>query len=85
MFRLTIHDKPILSNVEKLGDRQLAMWLGQAAGGILHFTTYNYQNLNNGAGLTNVIYNVNHRNRHLAWHFVYYGYSRTERKIRGFV
>ena len=61
------------------------MWLGQAAGGVLHFTTYNYQNLNNGAGLANVIYNVNHKNRHLAWHFIYYGYSRTERKIRGYV
>lgn len=55
MFRLAVHEKqPLLSNLEKLGDRTLAVWVGTPAGGILHFTTYNYANLNNGAGNANV-------------------------------
>lgn len=61
------------------------MWIGTHAGGIWHWTTYSYSNLNNGAGNTNVHNNMLHKNRIMSWHFIYYGYSRAERKAHIYV
>ena len=63
----------------------MALWTGSKYNGILHFITYSYKNLNNGAGNPNVIKNVEHEDRHLSWYFVYYGYSRIERKTHGYI
>lgn len=77
-FRLTINDKDINKNASRLGDRTLAFWVGKA-GGNLHFPTYSYSNLN-GAGQANLVRNIRHRNRHVKWHFIYYGYSWTSKQ-----
>lgn len=37
----------------------------------------------NGAGNPNLVSNIVHKNRHLEWFFVYFGYNKNERK--GFV
>jgi hypothetical protein len=76
MFRLTINDEPINTDYRLLGDRTLTGWVGTGGGGILHMPTYTYTNLN-GAGNGNYVKNIAHKNRHLAWHFIYYGYSRS--------
>jgi hypothetical protein len=39
----------------------------------------------NGNGNANLVKNVPHKNRHFSWHFVFFGYSRPERKARVFV
>jgi hypothetical protein len=61
-----------------LGDRTLAAWVGTGAGGIIHLTTYTYKNMN-GAGSNNLPQNINHKNRHNEWFFVYLGYSKNDK------
>lgn len=58
-----------------LGDRTLTLWLGTAEGGILHFPTYTYSNMN-GGGNANLVKNIVHKNRHLEWFYVYFGYHK---------
>lgn len=82
-WRFTFNEKALNSDASKYGDRTLTLFLNN--GGIHHFTTYTYANLVNGAGNTNVWYNVPVNNRHLAWHFVYFGYSRSERKTYSYI
>ena len=36
-------------------------------------------------GNPNIIQNIKHEERHLKWHFVYFGYSRIERKAFAYV
>lgn len=62
-----------------LGDRTLGMWLGSIEGGVLHFSTYSYKNIN-GEGKPNQFRNVNYKSDHIKWHFVYFGYSRLRRQ-----
>lgn len=50
VYRFTINGEPVNRDLGVLGDRTLALWTGTPANGILHFTTYSYHNLNNGAG-----------------------------------
>ena len=84
MFRVTINDESINQNYQRLGDRVLSCWVGTPQGGIISAPTYSYTNLN-GAGNANVVHNLEHKNRHLQWHFVYFAYSRKERKARLFI
>ena len=84
MFRVTINPEGENGNASKLGDRVLSGWVGTPGGGILHFPTYTYTNLN-GAGNANVVKNVDHKDRHHKWHFIYYAYSRKDRKARVYV
>lgn len=83
-FRVTINNQRDLRNVGRLGDRDLSLWVGKPAGGILHFTTYSYANMN-GAGRVNFPQNVRHLGRHRRWHFVYFGYSKVESKAYAYV
>lgn len=48
-----------------------------------HFTTYSYANLN-GAGNPNVHQNIP-STLHKQWHYIYYGYSRIQRKAYGYI
>ena len=84
MFRVTINPEGSNENHQRLGDRVLSAWVGQQDGGVLHFSTYTYTSLN-GEGNANYFRNVPHRDRILAWHFVYFGYSRALRKARAAV
>lgn len=74
MFRVQLKKAPVTDAV--LGDRTLACWVGTVEGGILHFPTYTYTNMN-GAGNTNFYKNIQHKNRINEWFYVYYGYSKT--------
>jgi len=65
-----------------LGDRTLSSWIGTADGGIIHFPTYSYTSMN-GEGHPNLVNNIPHKNRINNWFFVYFGYSKNEKK--GFV
>lgn len=49
--------------------------MGTPDGGILHFPTYSYANMN-GAGNTNAFKNIAHKNKHIEWFFVYFGYDK---------
>jgi hypothetical protein len=51
------------------------MFIGSGSGGILHFTTYSYDNMV-GGGNVNSWQNINYENQLFKWHFVYFGYSR---------
>jgi len=62
----------------------LTAWVGTAENGILHFPTYTYTDMN-GNGNANLVKNIQHKNRHFTWHFVWFGYSRVERKARAYV
>lgn len=82
-FRLTINEKAINNDYARLGDRVLALWLGSNVH--LHWTTYTYTDLNgNGQPLTSGA-DFQTGGQHFNWHFVYYGYSRTERKAYAYV
>lgn len=67
-----------------LGDRTLTLWLGAQEGGIYHFPTYTYSNMN-GGGNANYFKNLAHKNRHTKWHFVYYGYSKKDSTAYAYV
>jgi len=61
--------------MENLGDRTLTMWVGTPEGGILHFPTYTYTDMN-GNGNRNHVQNIQHQQRLIRWFYVYYGYSK---------
>lgn len=67
-----------------LGDRDLAVWVGQGDGGVYSFSTYSYNDLN-GNGNANIFQNVKLNKDISEWHFIYFGYSRKERKAAGYV
>jgi hypothetical protein len=50
----------------------------------LHFPTYTYTDLN-GNGNANYVKQFAHKNRHTSWHFIYFAYSRADRKARVYV
>lgn len=60
------------------------MWFGRQENGILHFPTYTYTNLN-GAGNSNFYKNLSVKNRHTKWFFVYFGYSKFDKKAFAYV
>lgn len=74
MFRLTINPEGVNQNAARLGDRTLSGWVGTAEGGILHFPTYTYTDLN-GNGNPNYFKNIKDNDRHFGWHFIHFGYS----------
>lgn len=41
----------------------------------MHFPTYTYTNMN-GGGNANYYKNIQHKERHLEWFYVYFGYSK---------
>ena len=84
MFRVTVNPEGQNQNAARLGDRVLTAWVGTAEGGILHFPTYTYTDLN-GNGNANYFKNIPHKNRHVNWHFVYFAYSNQDRKARVYV
>lgn len=44
---------------------------------MLNFATYSYNNLQ-GEGTPNLAKNIVHKDRHLRWHFIYFGYKKSE-------
>lgn len=70
-----------LNNIKNFGDRTLAAWKGA---GFYHFATYNVDQENNGQ--VNVAQNVPYDNYlHFSWTYVYFGYSRLQRKAFAYV
>lgn len=67
-----------------LGDRVLNAWVGTAEGGIIHFPTYSYTD-NVGGGNPNVWKNIKHNDKHLKWHFIYFGYDWNKKTARAFI
>lgn len=62
----------------------MTLWVGTPEGGILHFPTYTYSNMN-GAGNANLYKNIAHKERHLEWFYVYYGYQKSSSKAYAYV
>jgi len=50
----------------------------------LAFVTYNYQNLN-GQGNANLFKNVQYKAELTEWHYIYFAYSRKDRRAYGYV
>jgi hypothetical protein len=67
-----------------MGDRDLTFFIGTAAGGIIHFTTYTYVNIHAG-GNVNVVQNVPYESDLTRWHYIYYGYSKPEKEAYAFI
>lgn len=65
-----------------LGDRTLALWLGKADSAY-YFTTYSYTDMN-GAGNANIHKNAKQGAGVSKWHFIYFGYSKKEKKAVGY-
>lgn len=78
-FRLTINPQSVNENVQLLGDRDLAVFVGDSqVDNILAFTTYTYTDLN-GRGNPNYWQAVPYENDLTSWHYIYFGYSRKQR------
>lgn len=77
IFRLTTNNKPDNSDYQKLGDRTLTVFANR--GGFYHFPTYTYTNMN-GGGNANQVQNIQHNQEVTTWHFVYFAYSKLERR-----
>lgn len=78
MFRLTMNDVNTNKNADVLGDRVLSAWLGKDGGGVIALSTYSYLDMN-AKGNPNVHQLLPHKDEHLAWHHVYFGYDRKSR------
>jgi hypothetical protein len=78
---VTINDEATNKNVSLLGDRDLALWVGD---GIYAFATYTYNDMN-GRGNPNVYKSVKYGEQLPEWHFVYFAYTRKQRKAYGYV
>ena len=66
-----------------MGDRTLSCWANHAL--FYHFSTYSYTNMN-GGGNSNAAKNMPaHNGANTAWHFIYFGYSKTENRAYAFV
>ncbi len=61
-----------------MGDRDLAVWVGNQEGGIYAFATYTYTDLN-GNGNPNLFQLVKYKDDIKEWHFIYFAYSRKKR------
>lgn len=59
------------------------MWLGKGES-VIHLPTYSYKDLE-GNGDTNLFKNIPHKDRHLKWFFVYFGYSKAARKAQAYI
>lgn len=62
----------------------MALWSSPGSDGIYAFATYTYTNMN-GAGEPNAHKAVPYKNQLSEWHFVFFAYSRTERKASGYI
>jgi hypothetical protein len=82
VYRLTINGKADNTDYTKLGDRTLTVFANKD--NYYHGATYSYSNMN-GAGEPNLNQNLDHKGANKAWHLVYFGYSRTERKAYFFI
>jgi hypothetical protein len=74
VFRLTINNKADNQDYQRLGDRTLTIFANK--NNFYHCPTYTYTNMN-AAGNANVVQNLAHGGLIQAWHYVYFGYSRT--------
>ncbi|CAD8162366.1 unnamed protein product [Paramecium octaurelia] len=78
-FRITINNQETNKNLE-LGDRTLAVWLSDKQ--LYTFSTYSYQNMF-GVGQSNIVKNIDHKNKHIQWHFISFQYIRETRQASG--
>lgn len=74
VFRLTMNNKADNQNAQRLGDRVLQC---HYQNNFYHFPTYTYTNMVAG-GNANSYQNIVHNNQHTEWHFIYFGYSKTQ-------
>jgi hypothetical protein len=77
MYRFTINNKPDNQDASRLGDRTLAVFFHPN----MHYypATYHYVNMNMG-GDANRWDSVFQQNQHTQWHFVYFGYSKLQKR-----
>lgn len=84
-FRFTINNEHINENTRLLGDRALALFVGnEMTNNIYAFTTYSYTD-SNGNGNPNYWEAVPYESDLESWHFVYFGYSRHLRRAYAYV
>ena len=62
----------------------MSVFVGDTEGGVLAFDTYTYTNLN-GAGNPNLFKTVKYGDGLTKWHFIYFGYTRKQKRAAGFV
>jgi hypothetical protein len=77
VFRFTTNDKPDNQDASRLGDRTLTIFANN--GQFYHCPTYTYVNMNAG-GNANSVQNLAHQGLNVQWHFVYFGYSKSEKR-----
>jgi hypothetical protein len=77
-FRVSAFKNP--GNLESLGDRDLACWVGTPGGGQYYFASYTYTNLN-CQGNPNVYDAIPYTYYLPLWHYIYMGYSRDLRNV----
>lgn len=77
LFRFTNNDKSENYDYQRLGDRTLAVWASKNE--LYQGTTYSYTGMA-GQGDANIMSNLEHKGANKAWHLVYFGYSRPQRK-----
>lgn len=82
VFRLTMNSKADNQDYQRMGDRVLTVFANKA--NFYHCPTYKYVNMN-AAGDANVVQNQQHDGLIQAWHYVYFGYSRTAKRAFVFI
>lgn len=80
IFRISDHKEPIGDNIGKLGDRNLAVWVGA---GFIHFTCYTFGFM--AGDNVNQWKNVNYEDDLESWFFIYYGYSHVNKKVIAYI
>lgn len=82
LIRVTYSRDGNQGNADKIGDRDLALWVGP---GYFHYTTSTYSY--NGGDNWNVVQNIDYGADIGAgkWIYIYFGYSRVKQKVFGYV
>ncbi|CAD8193962.1 unnamed protein product [Paramecium pentaurelia] len=84
-FRLTMNNPAVNKNAKLLGDRDLALFVGnEKKDSVLAFTTYTYEDLY-GNGNPTYWQAVPYEKDLVHWHFIYFGFNRHISKAYGYV
>ncbi|CAD8162253.1 unnamed protein product [Paramecium octaurelia] len=84
-FRLTMNNPAVNKNAKLLGDRDLALFVGnEKKDSVLAFTTYTYEDLY-GNGNPTYWQAVPYEKDLIHWHYIYFGFNRHISKAYGYV
>lgn len=80
IYRVSDFDTPDFDDNSKMGDRNLAGWLGEGVALIEHYNSPFV-----GGGKKDELIKFSHGNNPTSWYFIYHSYSARENKVSSYI